>query len=684
MPDAVPAPDPSARGAAVPGGYRPSLRLRLLALASVLFALSNTLWSAWDQGFTYDEPFHLLWSERFLASRVVERSSQERLNSKTPIVLPNVAARRAAAARGATEPRGTRFAARLPSAAWLLALLGAVFAFTRTAFGIRAALIATLLAGLDPNLAAHGSLATVDVPYACAHLLCLAAALAFASAPSLLRGAALGAALGLAFAAKFSAVLLLPCLAVVPFLVRVPWRRAGPPLAAAVATAWLVLCGFYLFDRIGLPLAAQEWRSGPFQAVARGAPGLRVPLPAGFLAGVDATLAAERGEWNGVILGRRFSHGVWYYFLVLWLLKTPLLLLAAQGVGFVRAWRDPAVARHPAARLLAFNLAFLLAYFSLAFRAHIGYRFALMCVPIACILAAAGIASLPLRPAVRWTARALVAVAVIENLLYFGNPLSFSNAAVQPKRSAYRLMADSNLNWGQNRERLARLLKAARMETTQLDPVHLQPGHNTIDVNALSGVWDFEQHAWVRENLTPGGHVGHTHVWFEADNDTFDRYLYEARRLLPGQVPPGLCPDDLQREDHAIGSRIPWSVTRSPRPGEGWAVCLDARKGGDFGLKVGGGYAWLGAFRADGTCTPRLMTSGQVAWYRLEPGTHALCVEEVPNRRSWIPYGLEATWLVRGRNMRMGLRPLLLTGSTPPPQGGSSPRSWSPLPPPGG
>jgi hypothetical protein len=684
MPEAVPALDERARGAASPSGYRPTLRLRLLAVGSVLFALTNALWSAWGQGWTYDEPFHMLWSERFLASRVVERASQERLNSKTPIVLPNVVARQAAAARGAPEPRGTRFAARLPSALWLLALLGTVFVFTRTAFGLRAALIATFLTGLDPNLAAHASLATVDVAYACAHLLCLAAALAFASGPGVARGAALGAAVGLAFAAKFSAVLLLPCLAVLPFLVRVPWRRAVLPLAAAAAAAWVVLCGFYLFDRIGLPLATQEWRSGPFQALTRAAPGLRVPLPGGFLSGVDATLATERGDWNSVILGRRFPHGAWYYFAVLWLLKTPLLLLVAQAVGFWRAWRDPSVAGNPAARLLAWSLVVLLAYFSLVFRAHIGYRFVLMCIPLACILAAAGIASLPLKPGVHWAARAFMALAVLENAMYFGNPLSFSNAAVQPKRSAYRLMADSNLNWGQNRERLEGLLKAARMETTQLDPVHLQPGHNTLDVNALAGVWDFEQHRWVRENLTPGGHVGHTHVWFEADNDTFDRYLHEARRLVPGQVPPGLCPADLTWQDHTIGSRIPWSVTRSPRAGEGWAVCLEARKGGDFGLKVTGGYAWLGAFRADGTCVPRLMTSGQVAWYRLEPGAHALCVEEVPNRRAWIPYGLEGTWLVRGRGMRMGLRPLFLTVSTPPLPGGSIPRSWSPPPPPGG
>jgi hypothetical protein len=596
-----------------------------------------------------------------------------------------VIAQRAAAGLADSTPAAPRFAARVPTVLWLLALLACVFVFARAAFGPRAGLIATILAGLDPNLAAHGSLATVDMAYACAHLAAAGLAVAFVRAPSVVRGLALGAAVGLAFAAKFSAILLLPCLAVTPFVMPRSERRFAPGLLAAVAAAWLVLCGCYLFDRVGVPAGQPAWGSAPLQRLAAAAPRLPLPLPLAFLEGLDATLAAERGnEWNGVLLGRRIPHGAWYTFVVLWALKTPLLLIAAQVVGAVRIARDRALARHPVVLVLAAHLAVVLLYFSLVFRVHVGYRFVLAALPMASVLAAAGLASLPLTGAVHWLARVLVVVAVLENVEYFGNPLSFSNAAVQPKRTVFRLMADSNLNWGQNRERLGRLLKEARMETTQLEPVQLLPGHVTLDVNALAGVWDFEQHRWVREHLSPGGHLGHTHVWFEVDNDTFDRYMQEARRLVPGQVPPGLCPVDLPRAGHPIGARVPLHVTRPPAAGEGWAVCVTAGKGGDFGLRVGEGYAWLGAFRADGVCLPQLLAPGQVAWYRLEPGAHALCVEEVPNRRPWLPYALEGTWLIRGRGMDLGLRPIVLTASAPPSPVSSSPRSWSPPPPPGG
>ena len=55
------------------------------------------------------------------------------------------------------------------------------------------------------------------------------------------------------------------------------------------------------------------------------------------------------------------------------------------------AARDAALRTDPALRLLALNFAWQLAYFSLLFRAQIGYRFALTCIPLAWIVAAAGL-----------------------------------------------------------------------------------------------------------------------------------------------------------------------------------------------------------------------------------------------------------------------------------------------------
>ena len=59
------------------------------------------------------------------------------------------------------------------------------------------------------------------------------------------------------------------------------------------------------------------------------------------------------------------------------------------------------------------------------------------------------------------TARGRVGVVVValaalaENVPYLGNHLAFTNAAVWPKREAFRLLTNANIDWGQNDEKIA-------------------------------------------------------------------------------------------------------------------------------------------------------------------------------------------------------------------------------------
>ena len=392
-----------------------SQTLRAITALACLFSVLSAAYAAWRQDWTYDEPFHLSWSQRLLESGVTERDSQERYNSKTPAAIPNALAQRIAASLGVSSPRPLRLAARLPTVLWLALLLAVLFLGARRLAGERAAHVATIGAALDPNLIAHASLVTVDVLYALATLLTLLAALAFARAPSAGRAAALGLALGLGFATKFSAFLLLLGLLLLP-LASPPESRGLWRNVKLLATSALVAAGAAL---IVVELAY----------LGKGA---------AFLEGMSRSVRSERGWGPVVLLGRAHPDGVYYYFAVLWALKTPLLLLLAQAAGLLLVARSGRLTRDPALRFLALNLALALFYFSFLFKTQIGYRFVLMGIPLAWILAAAGLRDLTGRRAGVLGALALV-MALAENLAYLGNPLSFSNAAVQPKRQAFRL-----------------------------------------------------------------------------------------------------------------------------------------------------------------------------------------------------------------------------------------------------
>ena len=653
----------------------------MLALALATGALGHALWSAGQEGWTYDEAFHLQWAERFLDTGVSERVSQERFNSKTPIMLPAVLAVKAARASGVTDADTLRFFARAPTVVWLALLLGLVYAAGRP-LGPLAGALAVCGAALDPNLVAHASLATSDVPFACATLATLFAAYRLAESPSTARATILGVALGAAFVAKVSAVLLLPGVCLVPFLTSsargtATRRRLAALLLLSGITAWAVVCGAYLLREIGRPLGALDLRSGFFLRLSAALPGLRLPLPSAFVTAFDASLASERGDWNVVVLGRRHSRGVPYYFLLMWVLKTPLLVAGAEIYGLARAALQSAVRRHPLIRLLAVNVVIMLGYFSLAFHAQIGYRYVLMLVPLTYLIAAAGLASLPPRP--RWKALGALVVlsAVAENVPYLGNPLAFTNAAVQPKRDAYRLLADSNIDWGQNRERLPGWLAEREWNAARVDPVHVLPGRNVIGLNALAGVFDFEQYRWVREHLEPGGHLGHTYLWYLVDDETFNRFLYDSRRLVPDALASAVCPDSLEYALQPNGTEVPFTLRRMPRPNETSVACVIARRDTDVGFRVTSGVAHVGVLVAPGQCNTQPVNAGQEVWWRLEPGTHALCVVAQPYRRTWLPYRLEGSWRIRGWSARVALRPLI-PEPTPPPPEATSPRSSSP------
>jgi hypothetical protein len=643
----------------------PDRRAAGLVVLLGLIALAGAGYAAWRQDWTYDEPQHVAWSERLLDTRETERESRLRYNSKTPVSLLNVLARRAGRTLGATSPEADRFSARLATVAALGALLVATFLVARPLAGARAAALATAGLSLDPNLAAHGSLATVDLYYALSTLLALGAACAWARRPGLARAVLMGAALGLALCTKFTAVLLAVGLLLAP-LAR-DWRGggAGPRPArialhgaVSLAAALGLLAAAYLFIDVAAPLRDARWRSAPFAALAGRLPGLRLPVPLAFLTGIDATLATDRDFAGTVILGRLYPDGVLYYFPVLWLLKTPLLLLAAQALGLLllaRRWR---VAGSRPLLFLGLNLLLLLAYFGIGHRTQIGYRFVLMGLPLAWILAGAGLATLRGRR-VGLLAGLVIVASLAEAAPYLGNPLSFTNALVWPKREAFRLIADSNLDWGQNRDKIDGWLAARGVPPARLDPVQLLPGVNVFSVNTLAGVFAFERHRWARENVSPIEHLGHTYLLLDVEQEEHERFMNETRRLSPEPVATALCGDGAGRT--LLEPRAPLGFERDQPPvaGRAWLLCVSTETGCDLGYRSLAGVIRVGRVR-EGRCVAELVREDQVAWYRLAPGTHALCAVEVPNRRPRLAYRTLGQWTARGGRAALRLTDVAL------------------------
>jgi hypothetical protein len=594
-------------------------------MGAVLFAVVSVGIAAWEQDWTFDEPAHLEYARQIVARRPGPRSSV--FNSKTPAMLPNALLETAARGAGVSDPASLKFVARLPSIAVFPALLVAVFFFTRGRSTTLAAWVAVLACALDPSLLAHSGLTCVDAIFALASFLALWAMIVFARRGDRSAAILLGLALGFSVTVKFTGLYLVPAFLALPFLGGDAGRPRGREvlrrfgwLTLAALLACLVVSAAYFFHDFAKPLSRFRFETAIFRSAAQAFGWLRLPLPGEFLTGIDMVAHLERGKFNVVILDRWYDDGVWYYFFVLGLLKTPLALLLGCGVALWLGLRSGAY-RQPGLGLALFQSSLYLVYFSFVFRGQIGYRYVLMLLPVIYACAAIGARRTLERPGAGYAVLALAAFALLELWPFFGHPLAFTNAFVLPKRNAYRYLADSNLYWNEYHDRMPALVREAGLRAA-INPVHVLPGPVVFDANTLSGVlWNFEQHRWVRRHLTTTGHLRHVLFVYDVSEDDFGRFLQANRTRTP---PPTAPP--------CSGTATRSAGTSSATP-LGRVLCVEARETSDVSLSALSGSARVGFVGADGRCGTEFVPSPHEVWYRLQTGRHVICLAE-PDRFS--------------------------------------------------
>jgi hypothetical protein len=360
----------------------------------------------------------------------------------------------------------------------LVVLVGAAAA--GRAAGPLAAAGAALLLAFEPTLVAHAGFLHTDAGAALGFLATVVAALSALRRPSWPRWIATGALLGLSLATKFTAVFLGPILlALVLVFLLVEGRRTGRyplaslgGLAAAFAVAAAVLLGVYAVSMRNMPRAEAErsvrlflgGRHAAPETVERVAALSRFLPPAGHYAAGLAGIAEQnrRGGGVNVFRGEVSVDGFPAYFPVAFLVKSSLGFLGALvlAAALVLARR---------VRLGFGALVFLLppAYVflsSVASSYNIGVRHVLPAVPFLAVGAAVAIVrGLPPRAA----AAALLALGLLqagETLAVHPHEVSFFNAASGGPAKGHLWLNDSNLDWGQDLDRLAREL-ARRGET---------------------------------------------------------------------------------------------------------------------------------------------------------------------------------------------------------------------------
>jgi 4-amino-4-deoxy-L-arabinose transferase-like glycosyltransferase len=385
------------------------------------------------------------------------------------------------------------FLARMPILYLTLALSLVGYRFALNLWGRIAALLALIFLLLDPNILAHGRYSTTDVGGALFLLLAtfLLWRLWTAENAYFRRLLVAGIALGLALSSKMSVLVFIPVfalLAILPLYARRwSWSNAFGNLlkySLALLIAVIVVWGAYGF----------EW--GHFRFLTSNLNllnDLTGPAPT-YLAGIEQ-IAMLSGEGRpAVLFGQFSSQGWWYYFPVAFAVKTPLmvLLLFVFAASMLLSRRK---SRPKAIYLLLPTVLFFI--FSMSSALNIGYRHLLPILPFLYVLAS-GVGQLvnvsDEKDRVRILATRFVVLGALFSLititaLLHPHYLSYFNILVGGPARGHEVLADSNIDWGQDLIRLKDWMVANNHQRVKLSWFGTaDPAYYGIDYDPLPGL----------------------------------------------------------------------------------------------------------------------------------------------------------------------------------------------------
>lgn len=288
---------------------------------------------------------------------------------------------------------------------------------------------------------------------------------------------------------------------------------------------WLAISSAYQFRHMFFPVSELSAKSHAMQQLKQslhGIAGWPVPLPYDYLSAFD--LLRYHGDLGGAphpdntyggvsVLGHYYNKGpVWYYYLVSFGVKLPLLTLLLLATALLLWWRSGrrlALLDHHL--FVWLPLLYFGVMLSLTNPFQIGIRHALLLFPFLSLLAGYGLRFwMGRRP------RLLRGALVIQFLFlvnYWPNMIAYTNELFWPKHLVYRYVNDSTIDYDESVVYLERFLAAHK--EYRMPPPQPAAGRFAINVRYLTASYNRFGYEWLYKNFEPVGHYMHTVLLFD-------------------------------------------------------------------------------------------------------------------------------------------------------------------------
>lgn len=472
------------------------MRLSRSLVAPALFAILLTVSCAriistyWTFNHTIDEPTHIAcgleWFQRHAytyeyqhppLSRVFAAfgpwlrgthniSKKEDLPAKNPLVLYQ-----------SDSYYGTLVSARAGELIFFILAAIIVYKWSRRLYGDKAAVASAFLFMSMPAVLGHSGLATTDASLMATLPMALYALDLWLYSPTFRRSCVLGLAIAAGLLSKFSFVLFFPaCAAVIVLcrfnLIRSQLRNITPANGLCNVLAMFIFAltftwGCYWFSITRVPV--NEGRGGILaslpgwvvNAIARNET-IDIPLGEVYLGLVEVREHNLDGH-RAYLLGETETGGWWYFFPVVLFYKTPLAFWFFLPMVLYYLRRTPAGSAIPLLCALAILLVVLPS------RINLGIRHILPVYPLMAISSGFAVHRIVAHQRVILRGAGILLAGWLVWVSAFCHPdyIAYFNELAFGEPESIRV--DSDLDWGQNTDRLARRVKAKGIS----DPIGL-------------------------------------------------------------------------------------------------------------------------------------------------------------------------------------------------------------------
>lgn len=518
-------------------------RIAVVILLSLFFLMTRI--SAQHLTLTYDESFHYQYG-----LQILNLNSDRFDDSKMPFSVLNALPGKLASYLSFGELRSRMeniTTGRIGTMLFSVFTAFVIFLWSKKLYSFLPTLLPLLLYTWDPNIIAHSQLVTTDIYAVGMMTVSIFVLWRFSDNRDWKHAFLLATVLGLSQLAKYTSIFLYPISAVMIIL------RDSPGLLHMITTRdlrslWkyikqMLLYGFlviimglliintgFVFNRTGTLLSKYKFRSNDFQLIQHAVLSIAdipLPTPYPFLQGLDDVRSRERsgrGFGRIYLLGELRIDGFTGYYFFAYLFKTPiasqLIFLLAIGVYIRRRNFRQFLKRE---LFLLFPILFFTIYFNFFYRAQIGIRYFLVVLPFMYIFSGnllEGWHAFRFRSKVALVS--LVGFLFVSVLSYFPHYIPYFNEFVPDRRFAYKILADSNLDWGQA-DGYAKKYVEEHPETL-IELSQPQSGKILVRANDLVGITaDPKTYQWLRDYFVPDKTVAYAYLLYNVSPEQLDQ-----------------------------------------------------------------------------------------------------------------------------------------------------------------